>query len=165
MNAGSRFLAASTRQFKPVKQALDMADPASLVMGPVLLSSVNALLIFITTAVNQTCICTFHLPLNRVRLRPCNSFDSAKTPSALTFRSCMSWGAGHLVPSTFQAGCRGFESHLLLQLTCKPDFTYKICDKTAREGGGQRRAPGPRWHDLRVCCHSVRRGQARRLPL
>ena len=52
----------------------------------VLVSCFTALLMLITVAVNQSCICTFHLPINRVRLSPCNSLPKAKIPSTLVFR-------------------------------------------------------------------------------
>ena len=42
---------------------------------------------FIAAAASHSCICTFHLPINRVRLSPCNSLAKAITllPGDLIF--------------------------------------------------------------------------------
>jgi hypothetical protein len=53
-------------------------------------SAFIALLVFITAAVNYSCICTFRLPLNRVCLNPFNSLAKAKTPFALISRCLIS---------------------------------------------------------------------------
>ena len=45
---------------------------------------------FIAAAVSQSGICTFRVPTNRVRLKPCNSLAKAKAPSDLTCRSLRS---------------------------------------------------------------------------
>jgi hypothetical protein len=46
-------------------------------MSSVLLSCFAVFWVFITAAVNQSCICTFHLSMNQVRLSPCNSLAKA----------------------------------------------------------------------------------------
>ena len=76
-------LVASARLFKIVARV-------PLARVPVFLSPLKALLMFIAAAVNQSCICTLHLPMNRVRRSPCNSLASANTPSTLTFRCLIS---------------------------------------------------------------------------